>query len=76
MKIIKLDNRYKYTKHGFTTGIIFDSCIFTDALKTEKFLMKQYGSITDKWVGYNSSNKYIVCVKDESVISLLLLAIA
>jgi hypothetical protein len=87
MKIIKLDNRYKYFKFGFTHAFKFDKWDATSR-QLESFMISQYGpepcyhhqKMRHNWIGYYGkfgSNRfpYWICVKNEAAITMALLSI-
>ena len=87
MKIIKLNRRYKAFKElGHTVGLRFDSWC-NEAGPYEKYLTKMYGSQymhnnSSQWKsGFgsrpntNSPRPYFITMRDEKVLTALLLAV-
>lgn len=81
MKIIKLDNRYKCYKQGFTHAISFT--FFTeDAINIERYLYNKYGhsSTRGQWYAWfgkrcNYRRPFYIAVRHESIITMILLSV-
>jgi len=86
MKIIKLNRRYKAFKdQGHTVGLRFDSWS-AEAGPYEKYLTKLYGSQyaynNNEWCGTfgsrpsrNEPRPYFITMRDEKVLTAMLLAV-
>lgn len=91
MKVVKLDNRHKFTRHGFSSALRFNSCFDGNIPRIERFLREKYGAlpwilreqVQHPWISFTSSsgswkrqNKvYWICVKNPSVITMALLSV-
>ena len=86
MKIIKLNRRYKaFKEEGHTVGLRFDSWC-NEAGPYEKYLTKLYGSQyaynNIQWrcgfgsrSGRNNPRPYFITLRDEKVLTAMLLAV-
>jgi hypothetical protein len=86
MKIIKLNRRYKaFKEEGHTVGLRFDSWS-AEAGPYEKYLTKMYGSQYaynhNVWrcgfgsrSGRNNPRPYFITMRDEKVLTAMLLAV-
>ena len=84
MKIIKLNRRYKmFKERGHTIGLKFDNW-YKEADVYETYLSKVYGYDWDKinWHGYygtcptkNTSRPYFITMRDEKILTAMLLAV-
>ena len=85
MKIIKLDNRHRSYKWGYTHALRFDQYYSQEAGAVEKFLSDSYGGCIRNynWNGYFGRRDtvkglpapYWVCVKKESMLTMAILSI-
>lgn len=84
MKVIKLNRRYKmFKERGHTIGLKFEGW-YKDASPYETYLVKIYGHDWDKcnWAGYygarsgrNTNRPYFITMRDEKMLTALMLAV-
>lgn len=91
MKVIKLDKRHKYYKHGFQAALRFNSTSDKNIRKIEIYLRDTHGQLPWKehqqkqhpYLCYLSSRGswkrkskvYWICVKNPAVLTMALLAV-